>query len=215
MISFPRTRTRGVVYVVWQDPKMLILVQTIVICLGALPVYWIASDRLRSRTLALLFAAAYLLYPPLQRMTLHDFHAVALSMTFLLFAYWYMHTKRYGWFVFFAIFAGLGKETVWIPVALMGLYIWFIQKKKIIGIPVAFAGAGIFYYLFWHAIPAVTPDSKHFALQYLSEFGDNQSNIVLNIMAGTTDMLRQTTAPEYANAGGQMQSNTQVAPPGR
>lgn len=183
-------------YMIWQDPKMLILVQTIVMCLGALPVFWIAVDRLRSRTLALLFATAYLLYPPLQRMMLHDFHAVALSMTFLLFAYWYMYTKRYGLFLLFAILAGLGKETVWIPVALMGVYIWFVQKKKMIGIPVALAGAGTFYYLFWHAIPGVTPDSKHFALQYLSEFGDNQSNIVLNIMARPLAVLVDLLKPD-------------------
>lgn len=169
-------------YRIWQNPKMLILIQTIVICLGAIPLYWIASDRLRSRAMALLFAVAYLLYPPLERMMLHDFHAVALSITFLLFAYWYMHTKRYGLFLLFAILAGLGKETVWIPVSLMGVYIWIVQKKVSIGIPVTLAGVGIFYYLFWHAIPSVTVDSKHFALQYLSEFGDNQSNIVINII---------------------------------
>lgn len=170
-------------YKLWEDPRILIIVQTIVICLGALPIYWIAADRLKNKYVALIFAAAYLLYPSVQRMMLHDFHAVALSMTLLLFAYWYMHGGRYGLFILFAAFAGLGKETVWIAVSLMGVYIAVFQQKKIIGVAVAGIAGFTFYYLFWHAIPGVTAGEQHFALQYLSEFGDSQTNVILNILS--------------------------------
>ena len=90
-------------YRLWSDARTLILLQVLIIGLGALPVYWIAHDTLKSKPLALFFAGTYLLYPPLERMTLHDFHAVSLSMTFLLFAYWYMQKKRYWLFALFAL----------------------------------------------------------------------------------------------------------------
>ncbi|MCL4200029.1 DUF2079 domain-containing protein [Patescibacteria group bacterium] len=183
-------------YMLWQDAKMLILVQTIVVCLGALPLYWIAKYILRSAWLALLFALAYLLYPPLQHIMLHDFHAVALATTFLLFAYWFMLGKRYVLFVLFALLAGFGKETVWITVGLMGLYIAIWQRKKVLGGGVAIAAFFIFYYLFWHAIPAVTPNGQHFALQYLSEYGDNTTSVVWNVLRNPGSVLYTFIQPD-------------------
>lgn len=183
-------------YMLWQDAKMLILVQTIVVCLGALPLYWIAKYILQSAWLALLFALAYLLYPPLQHIMLHDFHAVALATTFLLFAYWFMLGKRYVLFVLFALLAGFGKETVWITVGLMGLYIAIWQRKKVLGGGVAIAAFFIFYYLFWHAIPAVTPNGQHFALQYLSEYGDNTTSVVWNVLRNPGSVLFTFIQPD-------------------
>ncbi len=182
-------------YRLWQDPRMLILIQAVVIAMGAIPVYWLAIRYIGNRNTAFIFAATYLLYPPLQRMVLHDFHAVALSLALLLYAYWFMEERRYGLFIVTAFFAGLGKETVWMPVALMGLYIFFFQKNRLIGAICTLMAGGIFYYLMWHAIPAVTYDKQHFALQYLSEFGENQNAIIFSILANPlaviTTLIRQ------------------------
>lgn len=183
-------------YLLWSDPKMLIFVQVVVVCLGALPVYWIANEKLKSKHLSLLFALGYLMYPPLERMMLHDFHAVALSTTFLLFAYWYMVKERYGWFVFFAVLAGLGKEQVWLAVGLMGIYIAVRNKRMVLGFVTAALGFFFFYYLFWMAIPAVTPAKQHFALAYLSDFGDRQNVILKNIIEKPWSVLRTVLLPD-------------------
>ncbi len=181
-------------YRLWQDPRMLIVLQVVVIAAGAVPIYLLAVRHIGKRHTALLFAAMYLLYPPLQRMVLHDFHAVALSMSLLLYAYWFMEEKRYGVFIVTAFFAGLGKETVWLPVALMGVYLFLSRKNRLIGAICAIGAAGIFYYLLWHAIPSVTDAKQHFALQYLSEYGDKQNAILFSIlvkpMAVLSDILR-------------------------
>lgn len=183
-------------YMLWSNPKMLVLVQTIVVCLGALPLFWIAADKLKSQKLALLFALGYLLYPPLQRMMLHDFHAVALSTTFLLFAYWYMTKEQYGPFVVSAVLAGLGKEHIWITIGLMGVYVAIRNKRVLSGLVIAVVGFAMFYYLFWHAIPAVTPTKQHFALQYLSDFGDNQNTILKHILGNPVSVLRTMILPD-------------------
>jgi uncharacterized membrane protein len=183
-------------YLIWSNPKMLLIIQAFIAGLGAFPVYWIAKDRLKSNKLALMLAVAYLLYPPLERKMLHDFHAVALSTTFLLFSYWYMHTKKYIAFIIFGILAALGKEHVWITIGLMGMYIAFIQKKYLLGILTAVLSFSVFYYLFWVAIPAVTPAGQHFALVYLSEFGDKQNSILKNILVNPLMDLRLLTQPD-------------------
>ncbi|MFZ5535808.1 MAG: DUF2079 domain-containing protein [Patescibacteria group bacterium] len=183
-------------YRLWQDPRMLILIQAVVVAMGAIPVYWLAIRYIGNRSTALLFAVAYLLYPPIQRMVLHDFHAVALSMALLLFAHWFMEERRYGLFIVTAFFAGLGKETVWMPVALMGLYIFFFQKNRTVGAICTLVAGGIFYYLMWHAIPAVTYDKQHFALQYLSEFGENQNAIIFSILANPFAVITTLLRPD-------------------
>lgn len=178
-------------YVLWSDPRLLILVQVVIVGLGALPVYWIAKDILRSETMGMFFAAAYLLYPSVERITVHDFHAVALSMSFLLFAYWFMYKKKWVLFVVFAALAAFGKEHIWITTGLMGIYIALREKKfRWVGIVTAGMSFFIFYYLIWKAIPSVAPEGQHFALSYLSDFGDTQNSIVRNLLLHPFQVLR-------------------------
>ena len=183
-------------YLIWSDPRMLILIQNVVTALAVFPIYWIAYDRLKSKNLALLFALLFLLYPPTERKMLHDFHAVSLSTTFMLCAYWFMQKKKYVYFIVFGILAALGKEQIWITFALMGVYIAFFQKKYVLGTLVGIAAFAVFYFFFWYAIPAVTPDNKHFALVYLSEFGENQNGIIQNILLHPLTVLRTVTLPD-------------------
>lgn len=182
-------------YFLWQDPRMLILIQTVVMALGAVPVYWLALRVLKSDRIALLFAIMYLLYPSLQRMTLHDFHAVALSMTFLLFAYWFMETKRYGWFVFFGIVAALGKETEWVTLGLMGMYVAISHKKYVLGSFISVLGFGMFYYLYWYVMPSAISNGQHFALGYLSDYGDSQNGVVLGLLQKPWHVIETLVAP--------------------
>ena len=183
-------------YAIWSNPDMLLLIQVIVAGLGALPVYWIAYDTLRSKKLAVLFSCLYLLYPPMERKMLHDFHAVSLSTTFLLYAYWYMEKKRYALFTVFAVLAGLGKEDVWIVAALFGIYIAFRRRHMLFGTIVFVISACIFYTLFWIAIPAVTPEKQHFALVYLSDYGGGLNEILRGILTKPLSILQTVIAPD-------------------
>lgn len=183
-------------YIVWSDPRMLLLIQVIVVGIGAIPVYWIALHVLKSRGVALFFAALYLLYPPLGRNMLHDFHAVSLTTTFLLFAYWYMVKEKYIPFIIFAILAALGKEHIWITLALMGVYIAVWKKSPRIGIPITGISGAIFYILFWIAIPAVSPAKQHFALSYLSEFGGGLNEIFKNLLTNPLAILSVMLRPD-------------------
>jgi uncharacterized membrane protein len=183
-------------YIVWSDPRVLLLLQVIIVGIGAIPVYWIAIHVLKSDRIAVFFAALYLLYPPLGRNMLHDFHAVSLTTTFLLFAYWYMVKGKYLPFIIIAVLSALGKEHIWITIALMGIYISVWKKSPRIGVPiVAFSGA-MFYILFWIAIPAVSPVKQHFALSYLSEFGGGLNEIVKNLLINPLGILSVVLRPD-------------------
>jgi uncharacterized membrane protein len=168
-------------YLIWSNPKMLLLVQAIFLGLGAIPIYWISVRKLKSKPIALLFALAYLLYPPRERTMLYDFHTVALAGPLLLFTFWYMEEKRWIMFSVFALLAAICKEQIWLVTAFMGVYITVVQRQRFVGTAVFIVSAIIFYLLFWKYIPAVAVGGQHFAFIYLSEFGSDQNGILKHI----------------------------------
>ena len=102
---------------IWPSPEMLLVVQAVLVSLGALPVFWLANKHLRSERAALGFALVYLLYPATQWLTLNEFHPVALATPFLLFAFWYLDEDRLVPFAIFAVLAMTTKEEIGFAVA--------------------------------------------------------------------------------------------------
>ena len=124
---------------IWPSPEMLLVVQAVLVSLGALPVFWLANKHLRSERAALGFALVYLLYPATQWLTLNEFHPVALATPFLLFAFWYLDEDRLVPFAIFAVLAMTTKEEIGFVVAGMG--IWYaIRRRTRTGTIVAVAG---------------------------------------------------------------------------
>src|SRR5258708_14883626 len=80
-------------YDLWQNPKMLLLIQVVVVAAGSFFVYIIAKEVLKNRTLALVLAFIYLLNPSVERANIYDFHAVTLATTLFLATY-YFFMKR-------------------------------------------------------------------------------------------------------------------------
>lgn len=193
-------------YFLWEDPRMLLIIQAVVVGLGAIFVYLLAKDALRHKLLTLMLSASYLLNPALQRATIYDFHAVTLATTFLLGAFYFLTKKSYRWFLFFAVLAAITKEQIWAIIALFGIYIIvdnFIsklnyqiikqdQKAIIFGLIVFFVSSIMFYVLIWHAIPAQLGD-QHFALDYYQEFGDGPTGIVKNILFSPDKIIATLT----------------------
>lgn len=185
-------------YWIWSSPYMLLIVQVIVVGLGAVPLYWIADKSLRSKPLAVLFAAGYLLYPPMQRALMYDFHAVTLATSFLLFAYWYMEESKWGRFVLFAFLAAICKEQIWVVIAMMGVYITLWKKKLVLGSFITFISVAMFYILFWKVIPAHATANQHFALKYLSDFGGDMDSIFVSMIVDPRLLFYTVAAPDRA-----------------
>ncbi len=154
-------------YFFWQDPRMLLISQTIITGGGAFFVYLLAKESIKNKNLALLFALLYLFNPSLQRSVIYDFHAVTLATTFLLGAFYWMYKKKYGWFILFSILAAITKEQIWAIIALFGLYIFIFQKKRLLGSLIFLLSSLTLYLLIWKIIPLAS-GGQHFALSYYS-----------------------------------------------
>lgn len=152
-------------YKIYSGPETLLISQAIVLGFGALAVYLIAAKILKKKWLALLFSIIYLLYFPVERANLFDFHAVTLATTFLLFTFYFLLENRYFWFFVFLILSLLCKEHVGLLVMFLGIYIYFLRKNKKLGIIVFMIGLTFFIVAVFILIPYFRL-GEHFALKY-------------------------------------------------
>jgi uncharacterized membrane protein len=131
----------------WPSPTMLLVVQAVVIALGALPVFWLARKHLGSARLGTLFAFVYLLYAPVQWLPLDEFHPVALACPMLAFAVWYLDEERLWAALPFLALAVLTKEEL--PLVVAGLGIWYAlaRGQRVAGAVLTIGGValGAFY----------------------------------------------------------------------
>ncbi|MGC8878038.1 MAG: DUF2079 domain-containing protein, partial [Anaerolineae bacterium] len=129
------------IYYLWDDVRAILIIQSIALALGALPVYWIArralggsrseattqpnsfEASLRRSWLPVIFAIAYLMFPALQAANVADFHADPFIVAPLLFAFWYAVERRYGWMWCWAIIAMLVKENLPTLTFALGLFL--------------------------------------------------------------------------------------------
>ncbi len=168
-------------YLIWSNPKVLLLLQSFVLGLGAYFVYQISKDILKNRNISLILALSYLLNPSTQFSNLYDFHPVTLATTFLLGTFYFVRRNRYLWFFIFLTLSVLCKEQIWVVSAIFGLYIFFIKNKKLLGSAIAFISLGAFYYTVTYLIPGAR-GSEHFALSYYSELGDTPFTVIKNFI---------------------------------
>ncbi len=135
----------ALLFLLWDEVRILLIAQSLALALGALPVYWIARYQLTISNptspipppqspipspqphlpswAALAFAGVYLLSPHLQAANIADFHADSFVVTPLLFAFWYATQKRWSWMWVWAIVAMLTKETLPTLTAMLGLWL--------------------------------------------------------------------------------------------
>jgi uncharacterized membrane protein len=177
-------------YLLWSNPKTLLLIQTVILGLGAVFVFLITKEVLRSKNFALAFGFLFLANPGVQYVNLYDFHAVSLATTFLLASFYFLIKRRYFLLVLSLILSGITKEQVWIVTAFFGIPLLFQKIKKIrfLGTGIIFFSIAIFVFLISYAIPQ-SLGAKHFALAYYSHFGDSPAQVVSNILLSPHKIL--------------------------
>ncbi|HEU5277503.1 MAG TPA: DUF2079 domain-containing protein [Gaiellaceae bacterium] len=154
----------------WPSPDMLLVVQAVVIALGAVPVFRLARKHLGSARAGLGFALAYLLYPATGWLTLNEFHPVALATPFLLFAFWYLDEDRLLPFALFALAAAACKEEI--PLVVAGFGIWYaLARRRVLAGTAIAAVAGL-----WAAV-AIAVVIPHYNAGAESDFYGRYSEV--------------------------------------
>lgn len=123
-------------YWLHSGPETLVIIQTIIVAIGAWYVYKIGQLIFKSDWLGFVVAISYLLYPPLQWSAIFDFHAVTLATTFLLAMIYYQIIGRNKLSLLFLILSILTKEQVAAVTLFWGVYLIFKERRPRFGLVV-------------------------------------------------------------------------------
>jgi uncharacterized membrane protein len=113
----------------WSSPIVLLIAQGVAVASGSLPVYWLARKHLANHGFAVVFAIAYLVFPPTQFNASSPIgvHAVSFAIPLLLYAIWFLDNDRLVPFAAFAFLAAMTKEEI--AAAVGGLGVWYAVRR--------------------------------------------------------------------------------------
>ena len=166
-------------YKIYQGPEILLIGQAIVLGLGALAVFLISKKILNQDLISLIFSLLYLLYFPIQRVSLFDFHAVTLSTTFFLFALYFNLVNKNKFYFLFIFLALLTKENIGLVVIFLGLYLAFVKKQKRLGVITSLTGLIFFVSTVYFIIPYFR-GGEHFATKYFFDIKSRLTTIFID-----------------------------------
>lgn len=173
-------------------PIFLLVVQVLAQASGAVALFLLARDVLRSKWAGVGIAAAYLLNPTNQWLTWEFFHPDAVAMGPLLFAYWAARAQRWRWFTVAAVLAVLCKEDVALAMLVLGLII-LVRGQRARGLIVAAVSAAWFLFCTRVLIPwqnGIGP----FYDTFFGDLGKSPTDVVYN------SIRHPTTTWELASA---------------
>ncbi len=153
----------------WVTPSVywLLAFQSVILALGAVPVYQLAVRRLGAPALGLLFALLYQLYPSVGYINRFDFHWEAATIPLLLAAINDTDARRWRRASLWLALALLSKEDIGLTVAAFGL--WLAWRRQARGYGLAWAAGGIGFSLLamFVIIPAVRAAPSDSFTRYL------------------------------------------------
>lgn len=160
-------------YLIWNDVRALIASESVFLALGAIPVYCLSLKLLKNKIVSLVIVIAYLLNPGMQWTDIYEFHGVSMAIPFILSAFYFAFTKRWRWYGLFVILALLTKEEISLDIAMLGLAVAFVFKKRWIGLSTFLVGVAWFFAMVYVVIPHFSPTGQHWAMEGLGNGSAN------------------------------------------
>lgn len=154
---------------VFQGPTFLLVLQSVALALGAVPVYFFARARVGAEHAAT-FAGLYLLNPSLHGVNVRDFHPAALAITLLLAAMYAADAHRMSLFWLATGMTLATREDAAIAVVGLGLWLVVVLRRFVLGAALIVVAIGwLFAAVEWvmpmfrddHAYPYITAHYRH------------------------------------------------------
>jgi uncharacterized membrane protein len=178
-------------YAVFPHPQTLLVIQTLFLAAGVLPLYLLARLRLPAGYPRLTWVIAYLLFIPLAYVNLYDFHETALSVLPLGLALYFLERGRPGLFVASLLFTLLIKEEMALIGMGFGAYALAGKRDWRLGLAVLLGSLAAFFAIVRLIIPAFAGGSSYayFSARY-AQFGSTPAQIVETALTHPLRLLR-------------------------
>ncbi|HBH16916.1 MAG TPA: hypothetical protein DDW92_01490 [Candidatus Veblenbacteria bacterium] len=174
-------------YFLWQDPRLLLLLQTILLASGALAVFLLTERILKFEFIALLMAIAYLLNPALHQANLFDFHPLVFGTIFILYAFYFFLKEKYPLSLVLFLLAAFCREEIALMVFLFGLYLFFRQKKW--GAIIGLCGLAWGLISLLIIIPNASPGGVPIQYALYEQLGNNPTEVITTLISNPFILL--------------------------
>jgi uncharacterized membrane protein len=113
-------------------PETLLVLQSFILALAAIPIYKLAKENAGGRVVGLVFAFTYLMYPATQFVNSYDFHVQAFLPLFFAYTIYYITKQNWlGYFSFMLLSLMVEEHAAWITFAI-GVYIAWKYRTQVI-----------------------------------------------------------------------------------
>ena len=184
-------------YMLWRDPRMLLVIQAVVVALGCLPVYYVALRELESRICALCLAFVYLFFWGTMELIFFDFHEMAFAGPLVALAYFFIQRERWNGYLLTLPFLLMVKETMAPLVLFLGLYVLFFRRRPFEGLVTCLVSLGWFYAVTRVIMPALSGGQDYFYFKYYSHLGDNWVEVGKYLLTHPWVLVRETFLPYH------------------
>ena len=193
-------------YALWQDARLLLLVQAVALAWAALPLYRMAARQLGPAAgLVVLFL--YFSYVPLQGLYLFDFHEVALALPLLAYATEHLTRGHFRRLLLFLGLALLCKEELALTLVAFGLVLLLFPRsagplpatascapRRRLGLFLVLAGMATFLWLTGWLVPAFRQAPFPYIDRY-SHLGNGLSGIAWTALTEPGRVLETVGEP--------------------
>ncbi|MDA1196660.1 MAG: DUF2079 domain-containing protein [Nanoarchaeota archaeon] len=174
-------------YVLFSSPLTLVVIQSLAIAVGSIPLFLLARKYLKHDVAVFLLFLAYFFAPAFWYPALFDFHPLVLAVPFLMYAVYYLFEKRYGLMILFLVFAGICKENLPLVLVPFGIYIFLKDRKRVMGSILAIVGIAWVYL----NIEIIIPHFYEQAFRYYNpDFGGSLSETLISMVTQPIDTIR-------------------------
>lgn len=120
------------VYYLHPAPETLLVFQSLILALGALPLYYFTKETLNHRTAAVAFVLAYLIYPPLHGVNWFDFHIQAFLPVLFFSTMYFLKKEKWSLYFVFILLALSVAENVPFTIVFIGFYCFWLYRKQVV-----------------------------------------------------------------------------------
>jgi uncharacterized membrane protein len=141
-------------YAIRPGAEILLVMQSTIIALGAIPLYRFAARRL-PRGQAVILALVYLSYPPLHSSNFYDFHFQPIAATFVLATIDFLDERR-DWLAVPTFLIALAcREDISVGLAFLGAFLALSGRRPLAGLLVAAVASAYFVAMRFEIMPAI------------------------------------------------------------
>jgi len=119
-------------YWISQTPETLLVLQSFILPLAAIPIYKLARENAGGRVVGLVFALAYLTYPPIHYVNCYDFHVQAFLPLFFACTIYYVTKENWPKYLLFLFLSLMCQENVAQIGVFIGVYIGWKYRGLIV-----------------------------------------------------------------------------------